>query len=74
MFYVFAVPSENSSTSAESNGEVSAKNECRCQAANCRKIMFSLPENQVIAPFLKTSQEDWEIYNKCRQSRKLFSP
>lgn len=33
--------------------EVTVKNECRCGAANCRKIMFSLPENQVIAPFLK---------------------
>lgn len=40
-------------TTASSDKEVSVKNECRCGATNCRKIMFSLPENQIIAPFLK---------------------
>jgi hypothetical protein len=44
-------PQENGATSVAK--EVTVKNECRCGAANCRKIMFSLPENQVIAPFLK---------------------
>lgn len=37
-----------------SDGEVTVKNECRCGAANCRKIMFSLPENQTVTPFRKT--------------------
>ena len=48
--------SENTQEKTTANSvakEVTVKNECRCGAANCRKIMFSLPENQVIAPFLK---------------------
>ena len=59
MIICFTEPSENGST-AETNGEAAGKNECRCQAANCRKIMFSLPEsqvNQVMAPFIKNDGE-----------------
>ena len=42
--------------------EITVKNECRCGAANCRKIMFSLPESQVIAPFCKV---EWIAILMC---------
>jgi len=32
---------------ASEEGETKVKNECRCGAKSCRKIMFSLPESQV---------------------------
>ncbi len=31
-------------------------NECRCGAATCRKVMFSVPLNRSVAPYLNLDQ------------------
>lgn len=57
-FFPTGAGTENGNPASPADSEEgikTVKNECRCGAATCRKIMFSLPENQSIS-LLKAEQ------------------